>query len=273
MTDILRVERLNVAVKADRSRRSLSQPSHDLLRDISFGIADGERVGLIGESGSGKSLTALAIMGLLPRSLTSSGNIFFGEHEISRISDREMQRIRGKEIAVVFQEPASALDPLMKVGNQVAEPLRRHFGLRGANLRIAVNAALEEVQLANSRRIANAYPHEISGGERQRVAIAAAIACKPRLLITDEPTTALDVTVQGEILKLIERLVSERAMSLIFITHDLAVVSQVADRVLVMRHGEFVEDLPVEKLLASPAHPYTVELLRNARLLDSALEA
>jgi peptide/nickel transport system ATP-binding protein len=273
VTDLLRVEALNVSTRPTRSHDAGSPNLKYLLREISFTVADGERIGLIGESGSGKSLTALAIMGLLPKSLAANGNVLFSGREISRLPDRFLQKIRGREIALVFQEPASALDPLMKVGNQVAEPIRRHFGLRGPELRRSVISALEEVQLTNSHRIANSYPHEISGGERQRVAIAAAIACKPRLLITDEPTTALDVTVQGEILKLIEGLVSERSMSLIFITHDLAVISQVADRILVMRHGEFVEDLPVRQLLTSPVHPYTRELLKSARLLDSALEA
>jgi peptide/nickel transport system ATP-binding protein len=273
MTDLLRVEGLNIFTRTSRSHDAGSQGIKHLLREISFNVANGERLGVIGESGSGKSLTALAIMGLLPKSLTTSGNILISGREISRLPDRHLQKIRGREIAVVFQEPATALDPLMKVGNQIAEPIRRHFGLRGSELRRAVISALEEVQLTNSQRIADSYPHEISCGERQRVAIAAAIACKPRLLITDEPTTALDVTVQGEILKLIESLVSERSMSLIFITHDLAVVSQVADRILVMRQGEFVEDLPVRQLTTSPVHPYTQDLLRSARLLDSALDA
>ncbi len=272
MSDILRVANLNVWLRNNRGRATAAKTPHTLLRDISFTVANGERVGLIGESGSGKSLTALAITRLLPDSMISSGNIFLEDRLISGLSDRGMQKIRGKEIAVVFQEPATALDPLMRVGQQIAEPLRRHFGFQGSALRDGVIAALAEVQLAHSQRIMRAYPHEISGGERQRVAIAAALACKPKLLIADEPTTALDVTIQGDVLRLIQSLISERAMSLIFITHDLAVVSQVADRVLVMTQGEIVESLSTSQLTAAPTHPYTQRLLGNARRLDSALE-
>ncbi|HUW79108.1 MAG TPA: ABC transporter ATP-binding protein [Candidatus Nanopelagicaceae bacterium] len=273
MSSLLRVESLSVAKRASHSLDATAQDADQLLRQVSFNVEDGERVGLIGESGSGKSLTALAIIGLLPDSLLQSGSVNFAGREISSLSNRELQKLRGREIAVVFQEPATALDPLMKVGKQVAEPIRRHFGLRGSDLRRSVISALDEVQLANALRIADSYPHEISGGERQRVAIAAAIACKPRLLITDEPTTALDVTVQREILKLIQNLVTERSMSLVFITHDLAVVAQVVDRILVMRRGEIVENLSVHQLSSAPAHPYTQELLKSARLLDSALGA
>ncbi len=272
MSDILRVANLTVGLGNKRTRATASEAPRSLLQDISFTVANGERVGLIGESGSGKSLTALAITRLLPDSMISSGDIFLADRLISDSPDREMQKIRGKEIAVVFQEPATALDPLMRVGQQIAEPLRRHFGLQGSALRDSVLTALAEVQLGHSQRIMRAYPHEISGGERQRVAIAAALACKPKLLIADEPTTALDVTIQGEVLRLIESLISERAMSLIFITHDLAVVSQVADRVLVMTQGAIVEDLSTNQLINAPTHPYTKKLLRNARLLDSALE-
>ncbi len=172
----------------------------------------------------------------------------------------------------MFQEPLTALDPLMRLGQQVAEPVKRHLGLRGAELRAAVHDALDEVRLPDPERIARAYPHEISGGQRQRVAIAAALACRPQLLIADEPTTALDVTVQAEVLALLDTLIAERGMSLLFVSHDLAVVSRMTDRALVLRAGRVVEEGAIRRLLDAPTDPYTVELVRSARELDAALE-
>jgi peptide/nickel transport system ATP-binding protein len=244
-----------------------------LVRSLSFELAEGERMGLIGESGSGKSLTALAITGLLRPGLAPSGSVLLDGTEVVGASDRRLVSLRGRVASVVFQEPLTALDPLMRLGQQLAEPLRRHQGVRGGGaLRRAVLDALAEVSLPDPDRIARAYPHEISGGQRQRVAIAMALACRPQLLIADEPTTALDVTVQAEILDLLDRVVAGRRMALLFISHDLAVVSRMTDQVIVLRGGEAVESGPLAGLLTAPRHPYTAELVASARALDAALE-
>jgi peptide/nickel transport system ATP-binding protein len=254
-----------------------SGDGRELVSDLSFTIEPGARLGLIGESGSGKSLTALAIMGLLPAGMTVSGSVVLDAPGLARTevvgaAERHLKRLRGRAVTVVFQEPLTALDPLMKIGHQLAEPLRRVRGLRGAALRKAVIEALQEVRLADPGRIAKAYPHEISGGQRQRVAIAMALACEPALLIADEPTTALDVTVQAEVLALLDGLVSARAMALLFISHDLAVVSAITDNVLVLKDGVAVETGNVLDIVNAPRHPYTRDLVGSARRLDSALD-
>jgi peptide/nickel transport system ATP-binding protein len=243
-----------------------------LVRDLSFELAPGERLGLIGESGSGKSLTALAVTGLLATGLRATGSVMLGGREVIGTDERELVPLRGRVAAVVFQDPLSALDPLMRIGAQLSEPLRRHQGLRGAALKQAVSDALTEVSLPDPERIARSYPHEVSGGQRQRVAIALALACRPQLLIADEPTTALDVTVQAEVLDLLDRLVAERTMALLFISHDLAVVARMADQVIVMSKGEAVDSGSLATLLRAPGHPYTAQLVTSARTLDSALE-
>ncbi|MFF4122529.1 ATP-binding cassette domain-containing protein [Microbispora rosea] len=253
----------------------------DLVSDVSFTLGAGERLGLIGESGSGKSMTALAITGLTPPGLTVSGSAVFDTPGLDRgldrievvgAGERRLTSLRGRLTSTVFQEPLTALDPLMRVGRQVAEPLRRRRGLRGRALHAAVTAALEEVRLADPERIARAYPHEISGGQRQRVAIAMALACDPALLIADEPTTALDVTVQADVLTLLDGLVKERGMALLFISHDLAVVSRIAERVIVLKDGVAVESGNVGEVVNAPRHPYTRELVGSARRLDGALD-
>ncbi|GAA4580289.1 ABC transporter ATP-binding protein [Planotetraspora phitsanulokensis] len=254
-----------------------SADGRDLISDLSFTVDAGTRFGLIGESGSGKSLTALAIMGLLPPGMTASGSVTLdvpgrGRTEIVGAGERLLNRLRGRTTSVVFQEPLTALDPLMRIGHQVAEPLRRAQGLRGRALKTAVTAALEEVRLAEPDRIARAYPHEISGGQRQRVAIAMALACRPALLIADEPTTALDVTVQAEILALLDGLVSAHSMALLFIGHDLAVVSGITDHVLILKDGKAVESGAVLDVVNAPRHPYARELVGSARELDAALD-
>ncbi|KRD53725.1 MAG: ABC transporter ATP-binding protein [Microbacterium sp.] len=243
-----------------------------LVRDVSFSLQPGERLGLIGESGSGKSLTSLAVTGLLPDSLVSSGSVLLDGHQVVGARDADLRPLRGPVAQIVFQEPLTALDPLMRVGRQIAEPLRRHLGLRGAELRAAVTAALDEVSLSEPR-FARAYPHELSGGQRQRVAIAIALAARPQLLIADEPTTALDVTVQDAVLTLLERLVAERGMALLFISHDLAVVSRMVDRIVVLRDGLVVEEGAVAEVLRRPAEPYTRMLVDSARALDAFLDA
>ncbi|MEV7692908.1 ABC transporter ATP-binding protein [Microbacterium sp. NPDC089189] len=243
-----------------------------VVDDVSFALAPGERLGLIGESGSGKSVTSLAAVGLLPGGLTPSGSIRLDGREVVGASDAALRPLRGPVAQLVFQEPLTALDPLMRVGAQIAEPIRRHRGLRGRALSDAVAAALDEVALPEPR-IARSYPHELSGGQRQRVAIAIALAAHPRLLIADEPTTALDVTVQDGVLSLLERLVAERDMALLFISHDLAVVARMTERIVVLRHGVAVEEGPVDRVLRAPQHPYTAALVASARALDDALDA
>lgn len=242
-----------------------------LVDDVSFSVAAGERVGVIGESGSGKSLTSLGVTGLLGDGLTASGSVLLEGMQVVGSPDRMLRPLRGPVASVLFQEPLTALDPLMRVERQIAEPIRRHLGLRGAALKTAVRQALEDVSLPDPR-IARAFPHELSGGQRQRVATAIALAAAPKLLIADEPTTALDVTVQDEILALLDRLVSERGMALLFISHDLAVVSRMTDRVIVMRRGEAVEQGPIAEIVGDPRHPYTQALVASARALDSALD-
>ncbi|WP_031082072.1 ATP-binding cassette domain-containing protein [Streptomyces sp. NRRL WC-3549] len=242
-----------------------------LVDDLSLSLARGERLGLIGESGSGKSLTALAVLGLLPEGITATGSIELAGTQIVGAREEQLTRVRGRDAAVVFQEPLTALDPLMRAGRQLAEPLARRHGLRGSALKRAVVDALERVRLAEPDRIARSFPHEISGGQRQRVALAMALACEPKLLIADEPTTALDVSVQAEMLDLIDTLVRERDMAVLFVSHDLAVVARIADRALVMRKGRAVEEGAVLDLVRSPVHAYTKALVGSARRLESAL--
>ena len=220
-----------------------------LLDDITFTVGRGERVGLIGESGSGKSLTALSIMGLLPRGLSATGSVVLEGQELIGLPDRRIRPLRGRVMSMVFQEPMTALDPLMTVGKQVQEAAHRSD----------VAGLFEQVALDPARM--NAYPHELSGGQRQRVLIAMALAQEPDLLICDEPTTALDVTVQDQILDLLDRLVDETGVSLLFITHDLGVINRMCRRVLVMSGGSVVEEGTTEQVLRAPEHPYTQRLV------------
>jgi peptide/nickel transport system ATP-binding protein len=231
---------------------------------ISFDVPDGARLGLIGESGSGKSLTALAVLGLLPDGATASGSIRWNGTELIGMPDRDLARLRGDDIGIVFQEPRTALNPIRTVGRQIAESIRIHerIGRREARARAIAEAA--RVRLPDPESIVDRYPHQLSGGQRQRVAIAMALACRPKLLIADEPTTALDVTIQAEILSLLLSLVEEEGMSLVFITHDLAVLAQVATEGVVLEHGRVVEAASVQHLLTAPTSPITQGLLRDA---------
>ncbi|MDT0234789.1 ABC transporter ATP-binding protein [Curtobacterium sp. BRB10] len=244
-----------------------------LVDGVSFAVQDGERLGIVGESGSGKSLTALAVMGLLPAGLAASGSVRVGDVEVVGAPERTLRAVRGRMVAPVFQEPTTALDPLMRAGAQIAEPLRRHRGLRGAAVERAVRAAVADVALPDPERIVRSYPWELSGGQRQRVALAMALACQPRVLIADEPTTALDVTVQAQVLDLLDRAVAERGMGLLFISHDLPVVARTVDRVLVLEHGRTVEQGAVQQVVAHPAEPYTQRLVGSARSLQDTLDA
>jgi peptide/nickel transport system ATP-binding protein len=251
----------------------MSLEVHDLTIDIgdrrvvdgvSFDVPDGARIGLIGESGSGKSLTALAILGLLPDGATAAGSVRWNGREILGLPDRELAELRGDEIGIVFQEPRTALNPIRPVGRQIAESIRIHEGLSKRDAAARAIAEAARVALPDPDGIVRRYPHQLSGGQRQRVAIAMALACRPRLLIADEPTTALDVTIQAEILELLLSLARDDGMSLVFITHDLAVLSQIATHGVVLDHGRVVEQAPVSQLLSAPASVITQELLRDA---------
>jgi len=231
---------------------------------VSFDVADGQRVGLIGESGSGKSLTALAILGLLPDGAEATGSIRWGERELIGMRDRELAGIRGDEIGMVFQEPRTALNPIRTVGRQIAEAVRIHERVTRREARERAIAAADRVRLPDPEHIIDRYPHQLSGGQRQRIAIAMALACRPRLLIADEPTTALDVTIQADVLELLAGLVRDDGMSLVFITHDLAVLSHIATDGVVLEHGHVVESAPVQTLLTAPVSPVTQGLLRDA---------
>ena len=229
----------------------------DALRGVSFSIDRGDTVGLIGESGCGKSMTALALMGLLPQGARVSGSIRFDSQELVGAGDAALCTLRGNRIGMIFQEPMTALNPLHTVGAQVAEPLRQHRGMGRTASRAEALRLLDRVRLPQAAQRLDAYPHQLSGGQRQRVMIAAALACGPDLLIADEPTTALDVSVQGEILELIAELVAETGMALLLISHDLGVMAQTVQRVMVMYGGMVVESGPTASVFERLAHPYT----------------
>jgi peptide/nickel transport system ATP-binding protein len=231
---------------------------------VSFDVPDGARVGLIGESGSGKSLTALAIMGLLPDDATAGGSIRWNGRELLGLPDRELAELRGDDIGIVFQEPRTALNPIRTVGRQIAESIRIHQKVTRREAKERAIAEAARVALPDPERIVARYPHQLSGGQRQRVAIAIALACRPRLLIADEPTTALDVTIQAEILELLLSLVESDGMSLVFITHDLAVLSRIATRAIVLEDGRVVEQGEIASLLTAPTSAVTQGLLRDA---------
>ena len=227
------------------------------LRGLSLRLEQGQSLGLIGESGCGKSLTALAIMGLLPERAQLSGSIRLLGQELVGRPDAELRRLRGARMAMVFQEPMTALNPLHTIAQQISEPLRLHQGLDARAARARALELLERVQLPRARERLDAYPHQLSGGQRQRVMISMALACGPDLLIADEPTTALDVTVQKEVLDLIAQLVREDGMGLLLISHDLGLMRDRVQQVMVMYGGQGVECAPTEALFAQPAHPYT----------------
>jgi peptide/nickel transport system ATP-binding protein len=231
---------------------------------VTFTIDRGGRLAIIGESGSGKTLTALSVIGLAPDSATITGRVTFDGQQLVGRSDGELSKLRGARIAMVFQNPQSSLNPLMRVGKQIAEPLRRHRGMDRDAARRAAIELCDRVGLPQPERTARAYPHQLSGGQRQRIGIAIALACRPALLIADEPTTALDVTVQAEVLALLAELITAEGTTLLFITHDIALVPLVADDLMVMRNGRIVEAGPVATIVERPADPYTVELLAAA---------
>jgi len=242
----------------------------DALRGVSFAIDRGDTVGLIGESGCGKSITALALMGLLPEGARIAGSIRLDGLELVGLRDAELCRMRGRRMGMVFQEPMTALNPLHTVGHQIAEPLRIHLGLSAHDARARALELLERVRVPQAARRLDAYPHQLSGGQRQRVVIAIALACGPDLLIADEPTTALDVTVQREVLDLIGELVAERGMGLLLISHNLALMARTVRRLMVMYGGIVAESGPTASVFARLAHPYTRALFASRPRLGLA---
>jgi peptide/nickel transport system ATP-binding protein len=252
---LLEVAGLNIELPTpDGARR--------VVREASFALDSGQTLGIVGESGSGKTLTALAIMRLLPDGATTSGAVLFEGRDLTGLSEAQMQGLRGDRIAMIFQEPMTALNPLHPVGRQIAEPLILHRGMSRAAARDEAVRLLRRVGVPDPERRARAYPHELSGGQRQRAMIAMALSCAPRLVIADEPTTALDVTVQAQILNLIAELREQSDMALVLVSHDLAVIAQNCERVLVMYGGMTMERGRTEDVLARPAHPYTKALLQ-----------
>ena len=253
---------------------SISFGDNQVIHNISYGLNKNEVLGIVGESGSGKSVSSLAILGLLPRRISkiTSGSIIYEDEDLTQLSSKAFQRIRGNKIAMIFQEPMSSLNPSMTCGKQVEEILLQHSNLSKNEVKQETISLFEKVKLPNPERILKSYPHEISGGQKQRVMIAMAIACKPDILIADEPTTALDVTVQKDIISLLKELQIETKMSIIFITHDLALISEIADRVIVMYKGDIVEQDAVKDIFKNPKHNYTKALINSRPSLDTRLQ-
>jgi peptide/nickel transport system ATP-binding protein len=236
----------------------------ELVSGVSFDLARGERLGVIGESGSGKTLTALAAIGLLPAGLSASGQVMIDGQDLFQMSERNRSALRGARVAMIFQEPLSALNPTMRIGKQIAEAYRVHRSSSPAQARARAIELLERVEFTDPARQARAYPHQLSGGQRQRVMLAMAIACEPDVILADEPTTALDVTVQEQVLALLSRLVEEEGSALVLISHDLAVVSGMCERILVLYGGRVAESGTTRQVLTAPRHPYTAALLATS---------
>lgn len=235
------------------------------VNNVSFDVKKGEVLGIVGESGCGKSVTSLSIMRLIskPNGMISNGQIIFDNKDILKMNDKEIRRIRGNEISMIFQEPMTALNPVYTIGFQIGEALGLHTNLEGKNIRKKCIELLKTVKIPRAEKVIDEYPHQLSGGMRQRVMIAMAISCNPKLLIADEPTTALDVTIQAQILEIMKSLIKEFDMSIIFITHDLGVISEMADRVVVMYAGKVVEEASVKNIFENPLHFYTRGLMAS----------
>ncbi|WP_242131076.1 ABC transporter ATP-binding protein [Aestuariivivens marinum] len=250
---------------------SITFGENKVIHNISYQLYGNEILGIVGESGSGKSVSSLAILGLLPKRISNitSGSIIYNNKDLTQLSNKDFQHIRGKKIAMIFQEPMSSLNQSMSCGKQVQEILLQHTNLSKSASKEKTIALFEKVKLPTPSRIFDAYPHEISGGQKQRVMIAMSIACKPDILIADEPTTALDVTVQKEIINLLKALQEDTKMSIIFITHDLALISEIANRVLVMYKGDIVEQGDVTSIFKNPQHNYTKALINSRPSLDA----
>jgi oligopeptide/dipeptide ABC transporter ATP-binding protein len=260
--DLLSVKNLNTAFRTADGELSA-------VRGISFSVNKGETLCIVGESGCGKSITSLSIMGLLPSNgMIKDGSIEFGDKDLTKLSSEELRRIRGKDISMIFQEPMTALNPVLTIGYQLREPLILHQRLSKREATKKGIELLEQVGIPYPEKRMKQYPHELSGGMRQRVMIAISLACHPQLLIADEPTTALDVTIQAQILDLIQDLKDDLGMGVIMVTHDMGVVAEVADRVMVMYAGEKVEEGDVESIFENPQHPYTKGLLQSVPNVD-----
>ncbi|HSW61996.1 MAG TPA: ABC transporter ATP-binding protein [Dissulfurispiraceae bacterium] len=244
-------------------RFSTPEAKYEVVSHVSFSIRTGEVFGLVGESGCGKSITALSILGIQPPQAVREGSIVFNGKNLLKLSEDEMRSVRGKDIGMVFQEPMTSLNPVLTVGYQVAEALLAHFDISKKEAFAKAVELLRAVKIPSPELRVRDYPHQMSGGMRQRVMIAMAIACNPAMLIADEPTTALDVTIQHQILKLMQEMRQERGMALLLITHDLSIVSEHADRVAIMYAGRIMEYCPVRDLFAEPLHPYTIGLLQS----------
>ncbi|MFG6685409.1 ABC transporter ATP-binding protein [Mariniflexile sp. HNIBRBA6329] len=253
---------------------SISFGENEVIHNISYHLNQNEILGIVGESGSGKSVSSLAILGLLPKKISkiTSGSIVYKDEDLTTLSSKAFQNIRGKKIAMIFQEPMSSLNPSMTCGKQVQEILLQHTKLSKQEAKIETLSLFEKVKLPDVKRVYDAYPHEISGGQKQRVMIAMAISCKPDILIADEPTTALDVTVQKNIIQLLKELQVETQMSIIFITHDLSLISEIANRVLVMYKGDIVEQGAVSTIFKTPQHNYTKALINSRPSLKTRLK-
>jgi len=258
MSDLLELSDLRVSVRYRRRGRAAAR---EIVHGVDLAVPAGQTVGVVGESGSGKSLTMLALMGLLDEPLhVSGGHVRLAGRDLTRLGERELRSLRGNDLAMVYQDPMTSLNPLMRVGDQVLEAMTAH-GVPRASARTRMLDLLARVGIPDPSRTAKAYPYEFSGGMRQRVVIACALAMRPRLLIADEPTTALDVTIQQQILALVDELRRELGMTTIWVTHDLGVIARLVDRVVVMYAGHVVEDAPVRQAFAAPQHPYTFSLL------------
>lgn len=255
---LLEIENLKIQF---RSGKSIVQP----IRGVNFKIKKGETLGVVGESGSGKSVTSLSVMGLLPSGTSEiiEGKIMFDGKDLTKLNDRQFQKIRGNEISMIFQEPMTSLNPVFTIGEQLSEPLLQHKKMSKQQMRKAVIDVLKQVGIPRAEQIIDEYPHQLSGGMRQRVMISMALLCQPKLMIADEPTTALDVTIQAQILELMKKIKTENDMGLLLITHDLGVIAEMCDRVVVMYAGEVVEMANVVELFDDPQHPYTQGLIRS----------
>ena len=262
---MLSVQNLSISFNSNNEKNTVVQ-------QVSFELQPAKILGIVGESGSGKSVTSLAILGLLDKNAQVDGTILFNETDLSKISDKQFQKIRGNQISMIFQEPMSSLNPSLTCGYQVLEILKQHKNISKSDAKKIVIELFQKVKLPRAEQIFDQYPHQISGGQKQRVMIAMAIACKPQILIADEPTTALDVTVQKEIIELLKELQQETQMSIIFITHDLALVSEIADDVLVMYQGEIVEQGAVNQVFKSPKHNYTKALINSKPSLTQRIK-
>ncbi|CAA0169086.1 ABC transporter ATP-binding protein [Tenacibaculum maritimum] len=258
---MLEIQQLNISFK-----------NNIVIENLSFSIEKKQIIGMVGESGSGKSISSLAIMGLLPKNASLNGKILFNNNNLTSYTNKQFQKIRGNEISMIFQEPMSSLNPTLTCGYQVSEVLKLHSNLSSTEIKEEALSIFEKVKLPNPKQIYSSYPHQISGGQKQRVMIAIAIACKPKLLIADEPTTALDVTVQKEIIKLLKEIQQESEMSILFISHDLALVSEIADKIVVMYKGKVVEKGTKKDVFVYPKKDYTKALINSKPKLSARLK-